>query len=195
MVRPVEPEEIAQAGRLLARAFHEGPLGRLVVPEESDRARLWPKLFEALVRSDHLYGEAERLDDFWAVTTWLPPGEEEATAEKLHRAGWDDLPAELPLESIGQILGAIVSAVRSAAPEPHWHLRLLAVDPDRQGRGLGSALLEHGLRRAQRGGRPVPCSRRSTREPSPSISATGSRWPSRTSSPAAAFATGDSVVR
>jgi len=32
MVRPVEPEEIAQAGRLLARAFHEGPLGRLVVP-------------------------------------------------------------------------------------------------------------------------------------------------------------------
>jgi len=125
------------------------------VPEESDRARLWPKLFEALVRYDHLYGEAERLDDFWAVATWLPPGEEEATAEKLHRAGWDDLPAELPLESIGQILGAIVSAVRSAAPEPHWLLRLLAVDPDRQGRGLGSALLEHGLRRAKRGGRPV----------------------------------------
>ncbi len=51
------------------------------------------------------------------MATWLPPGEEEASPEKLQRAGWDDLPRELPLERIGLVLGAIVSAVRNAAPE------------------------------------------------------------------------------
>jgi GNAT superfamily N-acetyltransferase len=155
VVRPVGAGEIEEAGRLLARAFHDGPLGRVVCPDEEARRRLWPRLFEALVRYDHLYGTAERLDDFGAVAMWLPPGEEQATREHLRRAGWDDLPVELPLEQIGLILGAIVSAVRAAAPEPHWHLRLLAVEPDRQGEGLGSALLEHGLRRARASRHPV----------------------------------------
>jgi ribosomal protein S18 acetylase RimI-like enzyme len=132
-----------------------GPLGRLVVPDERERARLWPRLFEALVRYDQLYGEVECLDGLPAVATWLPPGEEEASPAQLRRAGWDELPAELPLERIGQILGAVVAAVRSAAPESHWHLRLLAVDPDRQGNSLGSALLEHGLRRADASGPPM----------------------------------------
>jgi GNAT superfamily N-acetyltransferase len=107
------------------------------------------------VRYDLMFGEVECLDDFGAVACWLPPGEEEATPAKLARAGWDDLPAELPLERISAVLGVVVAAVRCAAPEPHWHLRLLAVDPDRQGSGLGSVLLEHGLGRARRSGDPV----------------------------------------
>jgi ribosomal protein S18 acetylase RimI-like enzyme len=27
-------------------------------------------------------------------------------------------------------------------PEPHWYLDVIAVEPDQQGRGIGSALLE-----------------------------------------------------
>jgi GNAT superfamily N-acetyltransferase len=126
-----------------------------VCPDECVRARLWPQLFEAIVRYDHLFGRVECLDDFGAVATWLPPGEEEATPGKLRRAGWDDLPVELPLDRAGLIVGAIASAVRSAAPGPHWHLRILAVEPHRQGGGLGSALLAHGLRRAGESGHPV----------------------------------------
>jgi ribosomal protein S18 acetylase RimI-like enzyme len=37
--------------------------------------------------------------------------------------------------------------------EPHWFLSLLGTEPALQGRGLGGALLEHGLARA--GGVPV----------------------------------------
>jgi ribosomal protein S18 acetylase RimI-like enzyme len=34
--------------------------------------------------------------------------------------------------------------------EPHWYLPLIGVDPVRQGHGLGSALLRHGLARCDR---------------------------------------------
>ena len=33
-------------------------------------------------------------------------------------------------------------------PEPHWYLLIVGVDPDLQGRGLGSALVKEGLVRA-----------------------------------------------
>ena len=41
------------------------------------------------------------------------------------------------------------------APEPHWYLYLLGVEPARQGRGVGRALLAPTLARADAGG--VPC--------------------------------------
>jgi ribosomal protein S18 acetylase RimI-like enzyme len=34
--------------------------------------------------------------------------------------------------------------------EPHWYLALIGVDPSRQGRGLGAALLRHTLARVDR---------------------------------------------
>jgi len=33
-------------------------------------------------------------------------------------------------------------------PEPHWYLAIVAVDPELQGRGLGSALVKEGLMQA-----------------------------------------------
>lgn len=33
-------------------------------------------------------------------------------------------------------------------PEPHWYLLIVGVDPELQGRGLGSALIREGLARA-----------------------------------------------
>jgi ribosomal protein S18 acetylase RimI-like enzyme len=38
--------------------------------------------------------------------------------------------------------------------EPHWYLDLLAVDPDRQGLGIGSALLRAVNERSDADGRP-----------------------------------------
>jgi ribosomal protein S18 acetylase RimI-like enzyme len=40
------------------------------------------------------------------------------------------------------------------APGPHWYLQMLGVDPQFQGRGLGSALLREGLKRADAASRP-----------------------------------------
>ena len=39
--------------------------------------------------------------------------------------------------------------------EEHWYLEVLGTRPDRQGEGLGSALIRHGLERAEQDGLPA----------------------------------------
>ena len=45
---------------------------------------------------------------------------------------------EVPAQ-VGELMGGFHPA------EPHWYLPMIGVDPARQGRGLGSALLKHAL--------------------------------------------------
>ena len=111
-------------------------------------------MFAALVRYDHLFGQVDRLDDFAAVATWQRPGVAE-TPERLTQAGFDELPGEVPTDKLAAVFSVIEAAVELAAPGPHWHLRLLAVDPAVQSRGIGASLLEHGLQRAHADERPV----------------------------------------
>jgi GNAT superfamily N-acetyltransferase len=123
--------------------------------EASSRARLAPLMFAALVRYDHLFGQVDHLPGFTAVASWMRPGEATESAGGLAQAGFGDLPDDVPLGSLEAVFGFIGAAVRNAAPERRWHLRLLAADPDHQGRGLGAVLLRHGLDRAADTGHPV----------------------------------------
>ena len=72
----------------------------------------------------------------------MRPGETAETAERLAAAGFDDLPAEVPLARLDAFFSTIGPAHERAAPEPHWYLRLLGVEPAHQGQGLGSILLD-----------------------------------------------------
>jgi GNAT superfamily N-acetyltransferase len=148
-------EEVGQAAFVIARAFHDDPLNVHLYPDDRDRTRLAPRLFEALVRYDQLFGKVDRLSDFAAVASWQRPGETIETPERMAQAGFADLPDEARLDRLGTVFDAITAAIERVAPEPSWHLRLLGVDPGRQSEGLGTTMLEHGLRRADAGGHPV----------------------------------------
>jgi ribosomal protein S18 acetylase RimI-like enzyme len=50
---------------------------------------------------------------------------------------------------------ALLEVERAHPAEPHWYLAVLGVRPDRQGHGIGGALLEAGLARADADG--LPC--------------------------------------
>lgn len=43
---------------------------------------------------------------------------------------------------------------KARMPEPHWYLLVIGVDPELQGRGVGSALVRDGLAQADRNGHP-----------------------------------------
>ena len=152
-VVPLGPAESDRAGALIARAFDTDPLAAHLFPDQGDRGRLAPLLFGAFLRYDRLFGHVDRLGDFRAVAAWQLPDGPGETPERLARAGFADLPRAVPLVRLEAVLEAIGAAVARAAPGPHWHLRLLAVDPDAQGSGLGAALLGYGLRRADASGR------------------------------------------
>ena len=148
-------DKVARASSVVARAFDDDPLNVAMFPAPEARARLAPRLFEALVHYDVLFGRVDYLPGLTALATWQGPSALAEPPGRLAQAGFDDLPDGIPLQCLGAVFDAIAAAESRVAPGPHWHLRLLAVDPGHQGAGLGTALLQHGLGRAGASGQPV----------------------------------------
>lgn len=95
------------------------------------------------------HGAAFITADLAAAALWLPPGVE-SDAEAIGAAI-----GELPVEK-QMVLGQVVEQMGRYHPqEPHWYLAMVGADPARQGQGLGSALIKHGLRQCDAQGLPA----------------------------------------
>jgi ribosomal protein S18 acetylase RimI-like enzyme len=153
-VIPLVAARRVEAAGLLARAFHDDPLWAWVVPDPDRRRRGLPWLFEralgelAAARIETLPGPLVSL------ATWLPPGSSPAPPALSTLAG--------SVRRLGGGLPRLVRYTRAAAALEReagvagaWLLGGLAVEPAEQGRGLGSTLLEEGLRRSDAAGSPV----------------------------------------
>lgn len=82
-----------------------------------------------------------------AAALWLAPGQQsdgEAIGELVMRIARPE-----KLEVLGQV-GELMA--QHHPHEPHWYLSMIGTDPSRQGRGLGSALLEAALARCDAAG-------------------------------------------
>ena len=87
-------------------------------------------------------GLADLAEDGSAAALWLPPSVKSDSG-----AIGALIEAFTPAERL-PVLGQVVEQMGAFHPEePHWYLAMLGVDPMRQGRGLGSALLKAGLAR------------------------------------------------
>jgi ribosomal protein S18 acetylase RimI-like enzyme len=95
-------------------------------------------------------GAAYLADDGAAAAVWLPPGVRGPLAAIGPLLQEFAPPERLP------VLARVGEAVQAFHPDaPHWYLSMIGVDPMRQGRGLGSALLEAGLARCDSEGASV----------------------------------------
>lgn len=144
---PLGEERVEEATALLTRAFFDDPLFINACPDPDLRATWLPLSFLWSVWHGFLFGEAlgtaGRLD---GLVTVFGPGA--MTAEQLERSGFGVLrqqtggdrlsETEVRLDSIFDPLHALLI---QDVPERHWYLEVLAVDPDRQGRGIGGSLL------------------------------------------------------
>src|SRR5262245_51388516 len=76
------------------------------------------------------------------VAVWIPPGAAEDWQEMHTRDRWIE---ELTLDG-GRRYSVFWDWVESRFPqESLWHLNAIAVEPEARRRGIGSALIEHGL--------------------------------------------------
>lgn len=133
-----QPEDAPRLSAVIAAAFRDLAPSAWLVPDQAERARIFPDYFRLYV--DHamasgvVYTTAERD----AVALWLPAG-----------AGNEPPPADYDTR-LAAVTGSWVDRFRAfdeqlekhhPTGERHHHLAILAVHPERQGRGLGSALL------------------------------------------------------
>lgn len=146
-VEVIRPADRRRGVAALTLAFAADPVMRWVWPDAYQYATYWPRFAEAYGGRAFDCGTAHVPEDFAAVALWLPPG-----------AGSDDATAgEVIAESCGDQILRDLAAMTEQMARFHpagdvWFLPLIGVDPAAQGRGLGSALLRHGLAACDRDG-------------------------------------------
>ena len=147
----------------VARGFHDNEIWAWVIPDEERRARLLPRVYEALLRQVYLRrGEAWTTADAVGAALWLPPGQ----PKRRLRDHIAESVALFPGVGIGGASrGARIDALTAKhhPAEPHWYLEVLSIAPEHQRRGHGSALLAPVLDRCDAGG--VPAYLETNREP------------------------------
>ncbi|POX55588.1 GNAT family N-acetyltransferase [Streptomyces sp. Ru71] len=137
--------------RLLDEAFLDDPVSAWVFPGEEYRRRTHRRLMGAF--TDIVLGEGwiDLSDDLAACALWLSvPGGEH---------GEDEGPAELrqavdPGNERVELIGRLTAGVHPGE-RAHLYLWMIGVAPERQGEGLGTALIEHVLQRCDREGLPA----------------------------------------
>ncbi|RDI50759.1 GNAT family N-acetyltransferase [Nocardia mexicana] len=144
-VRVGTAADVSKAVRTLGRAFADYPWTRHTVAADDHQGRVerFQRLFVTRIGLPH--GRVWVADEGDAVAVWTTP---ETDAGPV----FGEL-APLFAELAGDRLAASEAAEHAMAPhrpvEPVWFLGTVGVDPDRQGRGLGRAVIEPGLQAAQ----------------------------------------------
>lgn len=152
-VSPTDPGQIGAISAMLARAFFDDPVSCYVFPDADRRRRGLPRFFEIQLRTSYIdAGHVYTASGGAAAALWKPPG-----------PVTQGLAGALRLLPVAPAVGArlpatlrLLAAIEKRHPrEPHWYLGVLGTEPDRQGRGLGSAVLRPVLERCDAEGVPA----------------------------------------
>lgn len=134
----------------LTLGFVADPFIRWLYPQPDAFLKHFPRVMNFFGGRAFDHGSAYRNGDCTAAALWLPPDVhpdednlmacfEETVAPEKHTA----------------LFATFEQMDRIHPREPCWHLAFIAVDPVRQGKGMGSALLKASLDQCDADGRPA----------------------------------------
>ena len=160
LVRKADSPDIRPLAAALARAFEDDPVMTWLLPGTRQQSRL-PTLFELELKYLHLpYNEVYTTAELSGGALWAPPGKWQTSPLSLLRA----------MPRLAFTLGTrIPTTIRTIAKvekrhphEPHWYLASLGTAVERQGTGIGSALMRPVLEHCDADG--LPCYLESSKE-------------------------------
>jgi ribosomal protein S18 acetylase RimI-like enzyme len=126
-------------------AFSRDPIVRWMYPDSHQYLTHFPRFLhifgdEALARETAYFTRR-----YSGVALWLPPGVEADLNSAI------EILQQSVFESEQTDLFAILEQMSHYHPkEPHWYLPMIGVDPAQQGKGYGSALIQHVLKQCDR---------------------------------------------
>ena len=157
-VRPLRPDELQPAAAMLARAFADDPLTRLLSPDPARRDAKARWYFSAIARYGFAFGEVWTVGNVDGVAIWWAPEYVMPSEARAAYVGFDEGPSVLGIDvwerslEVGWMVGEVHQQSMS---EPHWYLNILGVRPEYQGQGLGGLLLSSMFERLDRERLPV----------------------------------------
>lgn len=155
---PLERSRLGDAAELLADAFFDDPFARYMIPDESKRRRTIGRMMGRCLSYGMLYGHVETTENFEGIAVWIKPEYVNFNFFRTLRSGMIAIPWILGRAAARRFSRAMADGSRlhaKHAPGRHWYLFILAARPDAQRRGVGTALMRHGLARVDEQG--LPC--------------------------------------
>lgn len=155
----LQKEHIEPAVRTLLRAFAKYPLKQYYYPDELKRNKIAGVMFSFALYSGLRFGEMYAVSsDLEGIAIWYPPHKYPLTAGQMFRS----VPLSvffrfarhsgIRMKPVGDFLDA---AQHRLAPEPHWYLAVIGVEPHSQGKGCAGRLIRPMLARLDEAG--LPC--------------------------------------
>lgn len=124
---------------LIGEAFQPLQVARWLVPDPDRRAVILPANFRIFVDHALVHGQVHIIGDQAGVAVWFP--RDEGPLAPL--VAYEPRVAAACGEATDRFRQLDELFDKHHPIEPHHHLAFLAVRPDRQGQGLGGALLRH----------------------------------------------------
>ena len=154
----LKPDHKKTAARVFARAFFDYPMITSYFPDLSRRSRYIEWYWGCVINYGLRYGEVYQTPDTAGISIWLPPGQTFNTTWHYIMAGFLPLPFVFGIKQYPANIRSddlVIKIHQEIMPGPHWYLWAIAVDPDRQGQGLGRTLMQPGLEKAD--AQNLPC--------------------------------------
>jgi ribosomal protein S18 acetylase RimI-like enzyme len=150
-IRKLDAHETPQASPVIAEAMMVEPGFAAVLPDENVRRRVlisrMKDSIETAMSHDAVFAATdEETGKILGVAIWGPPG---AYPPAEDGATDNEVPsylADVDRQVIEGLQAFDDNCNRHFPDEPVWYLKLLGVDPEGQGRGIGSTLLRESLR-------------------------------------------------
>lgn len=157
-ILPLRETQIEHAGFVLARAFYDDPFMTYFLPDDDQRFRELPWFMAVAARAAFGIGRVDTNERVGGCAVWLRPGATDPDPALFAEAGLHDGPrrlGEAAMLRFGSVMQHLGGLHERWAPEPHWYLMILGVDPPHQGRGVGGELIAPVLAEADAAGLPA----------------------------------------
>jgi ribosomal protein S18 acetylase RimI-like enzyme len=152
-IRKATGDDIPNMIETLTDAFFDDPVMTWWIPDAQRRPVILRAFFEVVVDVNHPHdGLSVTGPDPVAAAVWVPPGCEPSGEAAEQVVAWMVAAAD---ETAGRLLAALELMDQHHPHEPHAYLFFLGTRPQRQSRGLGSALLRDALERCDRDATPA----------------------------------------
>ncbi len=152
-LRKATVQDIGHLANVLADAFFDDPVFGWLMPEDSKRHARLRRYFGIELRHYTLpHGHVWTTDDLAGVAMNLPPG---AWRAPTHVTLLEGRPFGIHLPRAARIGAAMEWSHMRRLREPHYYVRDIGVQPEMQGRGLGSTLMGPTLEQCDREGLPA----------------------------------------
>jgi ribosomal protein S18 acetylase RimI-like enzyme len=155
---PTAADDTQAIINILTNAFFDDPFYQSILPDKAARRMQLSWLMEVLARYGRTYGTLETSGDpVNGLVVWLKPDSPIMRMTGMIHTGILRMPLVFGLRGTAKIMRItdMWKELQKKEPKRHWYLLAIAVDPQYQRRGIGSALLQPVLAEADRSN--LPC--------------------------------------